>query len=163
MTTDPDHETGDAVEDVARVPLPARLTAVVAVVGLVIALAGLWIATRPVSTPTQDCGVAAAFILDGRVDVLVGPAHPPAGVSAAQARSNNDRTCQQRAASKAGRGALLVVVGTATGLVAAVTETTMRSYWRHRRRSLTTPFDGLSEPHGESTDGRTNEDEDRAT
>jgi hypothetical protein len=115
-----------------------RVTAAVAVIGLLLAVAGIWLATRPVSTPVQDCGAAAAFLLDGRVNVHADPESPPEGLTAAEVEDNNERPCQERAANQAAPGAVLIVVGTLIGLGAGLVEALAR--WRWRRR--------LSSPQG---------------
>lgn len=104
---------------------------------MLLALVGTWIATRAVQTPLQDCGVSAAFLLDGRVNLYADPDDPPAGRSQAEVLDNNDRPCQERAANQARPGALLIVAGTALGLGALIVELLLRSRWRARaRRSL---------------------------
>lgn len=115
-------------------PTPLRITAGLAIVGVLLAAFGLYRATRTVETPVQDCGVAAAFILDGRVNEFADPDEPPAGLTAAQVRDNNDDPCQERAADQAGPGALLIVTGTAVGLGAVVVEALFRWRWRRRRQ-----------------------------
>jgi len=100
----------------------------------VLAAVGLFVATRTVRTPLQDCGAAAAFLLDGRVDVVGDPDAPPAGATRADVVDNNGRRCQERAADQARPGALLILVGTGLGLAAAGAEALVRWRWRRRRR-----------------------------
>ncbi|MCB0977071.1 MAG: hypothetical protein KDB02_06390 [Acidimicrobiales bacterium] len=116
--------------------------------GIVAVLAGAWMATRTVETPVQDCGVAAVYLLDGRVDVLADPANPPEGLTAAQVKANNAEPCQERAANQARPGALLVLAGTAVGIVAALSETALRWRWRRRRHgSVDQPVAESASPH----------------
>lgn len=109
-------------------------TAVVATVGVVVALVGLALLARPVSTPVQDCGTAMAFLLDGRTNVVADPANPPAGISAAQARSNNERPCRARVADTARPGAIALAAGTVTAIGALGVEASIRGLDRYRRR-----------------------------
>ena len=102
-----------------------RGTAVVAAIGLVVALAGLGILGLPVHTPLQDCGTSITYLLDGRVDVAGDPAHPPAGATKADVLANNAKMCRPRVADRAKvaapllLGGLLVVIATA-GVEASV-------------------------------------------
>ena len=131
----------DVEPDAEPVPARARgsrfvqVTAIAAVLGVIVALAGIWVATRPVSTPVQDCGAAAAFLLDGRVNVFADPEDPPVGLTRAQVVDNNDRPCQERAANQAAPGAVMIVAGTLIGLVAATVEVLGRWSLRHRART----------------------------
>lgn len=109
-----------------------RATAITALLGALLALAGIWVATRPVTTPVQDCGSAAAFLLDGRVDQLADPEDPPEGLTRAAVVDNNDRPCQERAAAQAGPGAVMIVAGTALGLLAGLVEALGRWWLRAR-------------------------------
>lgn len=131
MTSNVDHIHVEAVR--SDIPLLVRLTAWSAAIGLLLTLAGAWVATRTVATPVQDCGVAAAFLLDGRVDVIADPENPPAGLTAEQVEENNDSPCQERAANQARPGLLLVISGVGLGLVAFATETLTRWRWRRKR------------------------------
>ncbi|QXC59868.1 hypothetical protein KSP35_15985 [Aquihabitans sp. G128] len=108
-------------------------TAVVATIGIVVALLGLFAGTRPLHTPTQDCGTAASFLLDGRVNELVDPSSPPKGTTKAEAEDNNATPCQERAANRARPAGAVVVAGTGAALVALFTELVLR--WRLRRRA----------------------------
>ncbi len=103
-----------------------RVTAIVALVGVLLALLGLGIGALPLQTQTQDCGTAASFLLDGRLNQLVDPANPPKAVTAAEAKANNAKPCQERAANRAWPAGILVVGGTLLALVALVVEVTIR-------------------------------------
>lgn len=107
----------------------------IAAAGILLALLGTWIAVQRVETPLQDCGVAAAYLLDGRVDVYGDPDDPPAGRTAAEVIDNNERPCQERAANQARPGAILVVAGTGVALLAALVEVLLRWRWRARTRN----------------------------
>ena len=103
-----------------------RATAVVGFVGVLVALAGVALGLRPLSTPTQDCGTAASFLLRGRVNVYVDPANPPEGTTRAEAEANNAEPCQERAANRAKPAGALVVGGTLVGIVALLVEWVVR-------------------------------------
>jgi uncharacterized membrane protein HdeD (DUF308 family) len=111
-----------------------RTTSRIAAVAALVALLGLLALLRPVSTPTQDCGLAGAFLLDGRTDVFIDPTDPPEGVTAEQAEDNNERPCRTRVVEVARVPALAVVVGTAVGLVAGLVEVVVRLSARQRAR-----------------------------
>lgn len=116
-------------------PAPTGLLgipALIALLGVLVAVAGLGLALVPVRTPTQDCGTPMAFLLRGRVDVLVDPVSPPTGITPAEAKANNARPCQQRSAARGLPALVLVLVGTTIGLIAATVEVTIRL---RRRRS----------------------------
>lgn len=112
------------------------VTAAVALAGVLLATLGIVLAARPVHTPTQDCGSAAAFLMRGDVDELVDPDDPPAGITAAEARNNNDTPCQERAANQARPGGFLVAGGTALAVASLLAEVVVRL--RHRRRGART-------------------------
>ncbi|WP_426574965.1 hypothetical protein [Aquihabitans sp. McL0605] len=146
-TTDPASPPAD---EPAAAPAPTvshprptgllRATAVVAFVGVIAAVLGFGLLLRSVSTPTQDCGTVIGFILDGRVNVFVDPADPPKGVTAAEAKANNDRPCRERVADQAKAPAIMLVSGLGIAFVAALVEVTHRSFlWRRRRRALPPP------------------------
>lgn len=116
-------------------------TAVVALVGVLVALLGIVLATRPLRTPTQDCGTAASFLLRGGVDELVNPDDPTPGTTAAEARDNNARPCQERAAARARPAGALVVGGVAVALVSLSIESAVR-FGRSRRRRRAQPGPG---------------------
>lgn len=116
-------------------PRGLRVTALVATLGVVVALIGLAQSARPLATPTQDCGTALTFLAGGRVDEFVDPADPPAGVSRAEAEANNAEPCQERAAARALPAGIAVVGGTALGLLAVGIEGLVRlRLGRARRR-----------------------------
>lgn len=110
-----------------------KVAPVVAVVGLVVALIGVGLVLRPLSTPTQDCGTALTFLLDGEPNQFVNPNNPPEGVTPEQAQANNEHPCQERAANQARPAALMVTVGTLAALIAAITESTARYAGRRRQ------------------------------
>ncbi|MEZ5177453.1 MAG: hypothetical protein R2746_03995 [Acidimicrobiales bacterium] len=99
-----------------------RATAIVGFVAVLVALVGLALGLRPLSTPTQDCGTAASFLLRGKVNVFVDPSNPPEGITRAEAEANNAEPCQERAANRAKPAGALVVGGTFVGLVALLVE-----------------------------------------
>ena len=109
-----------------------RIAPVVALVGIVVALMGIGLVSRPLSTPTQDCGTALTFLLDGEPNQWVSVENPPDGVTADQARANNDHPCQERAANQARPAAVLVFLGTLVALTAAITEAVTRNLDRRR-------------------------------
>lgn len=116
-------------------PISLRITATIGFVGLLIALTGLFLLSRPVRTPTQDCGTVGAFLLDGRTNRLVDPNDPPPGVTEDQARDNNAHPCQERAANRARPAAAALVAGTSITIVAGLTEVGFRWRLRTRRRT----------------------------
>lgn len=125
-----------------------RVTAAVAVIGVVVALVGLALSARPLRTPTQDCGTALTFLVQGRVDELVDSADLPAGVTKAEAEANNTEPCQERAANRALPAGVAVVGGTLVALVMLIVEWAVRlTISRAARRT------GLD--HGEPRSGVT--------
>lgn len=113
-----------------------RVTAAVALVGVLVAVAGLASAARPLRSPTQDCGTALTYLTQGRVDEFVDPADPPTGATRAEAEANNAHPCQERAADRALPAGIAVVGGTAVALGAAVVEGVLRfrlARSRHQR------------------------------
>lgn len=134
-----------------RRPATVTVMAWVALVGLVVAFVGVGIMLLPLSTPTQDCGTAAGFLLDGRVDEVVNPDDPPAGITKDEALDNNANRCQERAANRARPAGLAVVGGTLLGLIAVLTEAVVR--WRWRLASRRAFFSGSVPPGGLPTDG----------
>ncbi len=103
-----------------------RIPAAVALVGVLVAVIGLASATRPLRSPTQDCGTALTYLVQGRVDEFVDPADPPTGVTRAEAEANNAHPCQERAGDRALPAGIAVAGGTAVALVAAVGEGVLR-------------------------------------
>jgi hypothetical protein len=133
ITTEADDQASSgssAPEDaqVTRRPLLHTVTLVVAMVGVVVAGAGLVWGTRPLATPTQDCGTSFSFLLDGRLNEYVDPDNPPSGTTASEAKANNNDPCQERAANQARPAAWLVMGGTLVALVAALIEGGVRVY-----------------------------------
>lgn len=117
-------------------PGPTRAqqgTAIVATIGVVLALVGLLLSLRPVSTPTQDCGATLGFLLDGRTNEYVDPSDLPKGVTEAEATSNNERPCRERVADAAKPAFGLLGVGLLVGVTAALLEIVSRGLaWRTR-------------------------------
>jgi hypothetical protein len=116
-------------------PAPTRIhtvTVVVAAIGVLVAITGLVMGTRPLSTPIQDCGTAFSFLLSGGVDQYADPANPPEGVTAADVEANNADPCQERAADRALTAGALVVGGTGAATVAAVVDLGARGLRRYR-------------------------------
>ena len=109
MTTFPNPEVA------RRRPLAVTVTAWVALLGLVVAAVGAVVLLLPLSTPTQNCGTSAGFLLDGRVNVFVDPEAPPAGITKADALDNNAKPCQERAANRARPAGIAVVGGALIG------------------------------------------------
>jgi len=109
-------------------------TAIIAAIGVVVALIGLGILLLPVTTPTQDCGTSAGFLLGGRVDQMVSETDPPAGVTAAEAKANNASPCRERVADRAKPAALLLGTGLIAALGAALAEMAIRLVRRSKRR-----------------------------
>ena len=115
-----------------------RITAVVAFVGVLVALVGMVLLTRPLRTPTQDCGTPISFLTGGRQNVFVDPKSPPKGVTTAEAQANNDEPCQERAFNRALPAGMLVIGGTFTALVAMVVEAALR--FRYSRSTIMEPW-----------------------
>ncbi|HEX2575068.1 MAG TPA: hypothetical protein VHK88_01880 [Aquihabitans sp.] len=118
-----------------------RLTAAVALVGVLVAVVALGLALRPLETPTQDCGTALTYLLDGRIDELVDPEDPPAGVTRAEAQANNREPCQERAAARALPAGAALVGGTLVAVVAVGIEfvVRLRLAGAHRRQQWLGP------------------------
>ena len=113
-----------------------KVTAIVATIGVVVALVGLLSLLRPVSTPTQDCGTVAGFLLDGRSNVYIDPNDLPKGVTAAEAKANNAHPCRERVADQTKPGAVVLLGGLTVAVGAALVEMTARGLaWRRRRRA----------------------------
>lgn len=110
-----------------------RVAPLVALLGVVAALVGVGLVLRPLSTPTQDCGTALTFLLDGEPNQWVSVDDPPEGVTPEQARDNNEHPCQERAANQARPAAALAFVGTFVALVAAISEIAVRIADRRRQ------------------------------
>jgi len=103
------------------------ITVVVAALGLLVALGGIWWGTRPLSTPVQDCGTSFSFLLDGRLNVFVqDPANPPEGITTEEAQANNADPCQERAANRARPAGALAIGGTLVGAAAAAVDLGVR-------------------------------------
>lgn len=135
---------------VARTPpRSVQVTAVAAFVGVLIALAGVGYVAMPLRTPTQDCGTAATFLIDGRVNVFANPQDPPAGASSTDVQANNEKPCQERAADRALPGAALILAGTLVALGALVFEFFTRLQLSRRTRdALMVAQFGPAEPSG---------------
>ncbi len=141
--TDLRHDPG-----VSSLPAPGvlvRVTAIVALVGVLVALLGIGLLLRPVTTPIQDCGTSLAFLLEGRVDETVNPDDPPPGVTRAEAEAGNARRCRERVADRAVPAGALAVGGTLVGAAAVVTELVVRL---RRRRRVSRPLVGGSPTPG---------------
>jgi hypothetical protein len=121
-------ETADTPQTPPREPGArlVRVTAVVALVSVLLALVGLGLGLRPLATPTQDCGTAATFLLQGRVNEYVNPADPPSGITRAEAEANNAEPCQERAGNRALPAGVLLVGGTLVAAVAVLVESVVR-------------------------------------
>ena len=131
----------------------ARVTAGVAAASLVLALIGLVVVTRTVRTPLQDCGVAAAYLLDGRVDQFADPDEPPTGLTRTEVLDNNADPCRERAANQARPGLLLIAIGLVVGLVATFVEIMARWRWRRERRADAVDAATPPGPDGPARDG----------
>lgn len=117
-----------------RTPKRLRVTALVATVGTVVAMVGLVLLLRPVTTPVQDCGLTVAFILEGRVDVYADPTNPPSGLTTAEVESANAQPCRTRVADAARPGFSLLAIGTVAAVGALILEVAMRvGGWSRRR------------------------------
>lgn len=112
-----------------------RATAVIATIGVVVALAGLVLLLRPVTTPTQDCGTSLAFLLEGRDNEFVSETDPPAGITKAEAKANNATPCRERVAERTEPAAVLLVAGLVSALLATTTEVAVRNiaWWKRSR------------------------------
>lgn len=136
-------------------PPPTRFlqaTAIVATVGVVVALLGLVALLRPVSTPVQDCGTAIGFLLDGRTNTFADPADPPEGLTAEEVTANNERPCRERVADAARPGGIAFVVGLLLAVVAFLVEAVARfGSWLARRqqaRARSRPTEPADDLHG---------------
>lgn len=125
-----------AVTPVAPIPgsRAVRVTAIVALVGVLVALLGLFLGTRPLTTPTQDCGTPATFLLRGKQNVFVDPGNPPQGTTKAEAKANNDTPCQERAFNRALPAGILLVGGTLVALIALIVEWAVRFHYHRAAR-----------------------------
>lgn len=128
-----------AAHDEVAPPLPARprtiqITAIAALAGVLVALAALAYVATPLRTPIQDCGTAATFLLDGRVNVFANPDDPPAGATGADVQANNETPCQERAANRALPGAVVIFAGTLVALGALLVEFFVRLRLSRRTR-----------------------------
>ncbi len=113
-----------------------RATAVIATVGVVVALLGLVLLLVPVSTPTQDCGTSIGFLLEGRVNELVSETDPPRGVTPAEAKANNATPCRERVAGRTKPAAVLLGAGLVSAIGATLFEAALRTTaWMKRRRT----------------------------
>ncbi|MCU1371491.1 MAG: hypothetical protein JWO77_2685 [Ilumatobacteraceae bacterium] len=111
-------------------------TALIATLGVVVALIGLGLMLRTVSTPTQDCGTSIAFLLQGRVNVFVSVDDPPEGITKAEAEANNATPCRERVADQVKPAALLFGAGLVAAVGAAAVEMAVRGAgWLKRRRA----------------------------
>lgn len=111
-----------------------RATPIIALVGLLPLLLGLFTLTRTVSTPLQRCGSVGAFLLEGRTALRVDPDDPPEGATEAQIRDHRAHPCQERAANRARPAATGIVLGLAIITIAGLTETGIRWSLRARLR-----------------------------
>lgn len=111
-----------------------RITAVLALLGVLVAVGALVVATRPLSTPTQDCGTAATFLIEGRVNQFVDPTNPPAGIMPDEARANNEEPCQERAGNRALPTGIVLVSGALVALLALIVEFFVRLRLTRRGR-----------------------------
>jgi hypothetical protein len=140
--TPPDATARPAAAVRAAPPRPHGLlaaTAVIATVGVVVALIGLALLFRPVSTPTQDCGTSIGFLLDGRVNVFVSETDPPKGITPAEAKANNAEPCRDRVAQRTKPAAVLFGAGMVAAIGAALTEMAVRGRaWLRRRKQRRT-------------------------
>ena len=118
----------------SRPPRPRLLdlTAVVAALGVVIALAGVGVLALPVRTPLQDCGSSFTFLYDGRTNTLGDPDHPPKGITKAQVLATNAKPCRPRVADRAITAAELILGGLALAIVTVLVEVVIRQVVRRR-------------------------------
>lgn len=113
-----------------------RVTAVVAIIGVVVSLIGLAMMLRPVTTPVQDCGTALGFILDGRTDVYADLDDLPPGVTEAEAKANDRNPCRERVADQLRPAAVVFSSGLLVALGASAVELVARFIgWMRRRRA----------------------------
>ncbi len=126
-------DPGDG-ERLRRGARTVRTTAIVAFVGLVVALLALGYASLPLRTPTQDCGTALAFLLEGRSNELVDPNAPGDGFTTEEAVANSTRPCQERAAGRARRAGLPFLGGIMAASTAFMVEQVVRYRFRARAR-----------------------------
>ena len=156
--------------DLAATPTPTdtrpaprgllRATAAIATVGVIVALLGVVVLLRPVTTPTQDCGTSLAFLLEGRVNELVSESDPPQGVTPAEAKANNTEPCRDRVAERTKPAAVLFGAGLIAAVGAAVVETVLRStawFLRRRDRRSSDPRSGAAPITPLVTDDETGE------
>ena len=118
-----------------------RWTALVATVGVVVALVGVGVLALPVHSPLQDCGSTFSFLYDGRTDVMGDPANPPKGHTRAEVEATNRTPCRPRVADRAQVAGGLLLSGLLVAVVASGVEMTVRlgSQRGQRRRSRHSP------------------------
>lgn len=137
-TSGNDHPTSatasDAEEGLRRSARTVRITAIVALTGVVAAVLALGYTALPLRTPTQDCGTALTFLLDGGVDEFADPNAPDDGSTTEEAVANNTRPCQERAAGRARRAGVPFVGGIVAAVAALVMEQVVRYRFRARTR-----------------------------
>ncbi|MCU1357558.1 MAG: hypothetical protein JWM89_2976 [Acidimicrobiales bacterium] len=117
-----------------------RWTALVATIGVVVALAGVGVLALPVHSPLQDCGSTFSFLYDGRTDVMGDPANPPKGHTRAEVEATNRTPCRPRVADRAEVAGGLLLGGLLVAVVASGIEMTVRlgsQRGRRRRRRIT--------------------------
>lgn len=139
---------GDATEPTpgaapAGRPGPTRLqrtTAIIATLGVAVAVLGLLALLRPISTPAVECGSSLTVLLDGRPDQFIDPSDPPAGVTAEEAEAHNAEMCRARVADAARPAVIAIAVGILVAIGAVVVEAVERALaWRQRVRARRTP------------------------
>lgn len=114
-----------------------RVTALVALLGVLVAVGAVGWGGWPLRTPTQDCGTAATFLIGGRVNQFVDPSNPPDGITPAEARANNQEPCQERAGNRALPAGVVLVSGTLIALLALIVEFFVRLRLARRGRATT--------------------------
>jgi hypothetical protein len=142
-------EAEPPVGPAAAAPRPPRprlldVTAIVAALGVLAALAGVIVLALPVRSPLQDCGSTFSFLYDGRTDTLGDPANPPKGATKADVEATNARPCRPRVAARAKVAAILLLGGLAVAFGSIIVEVGARIVLR--RRSANHPFRDVSAP-----------------
>ncbi len=114
-----------------------------AVVALICFALALVLLALPVETPgVQRCGTPAAYLLEGRLDVIpdaedriLGPDGEPVTLDAETAQTARDQPCRDRVADRAVPAGGLVLAGVVVGLGAFAVEVLVvrprrRQAWR---------------------------------
>ena len=112
-----------------------KITAIIALIGVVVSILALVYASLPLRTPTQDCGTAASFLIDGRVNEFPDPNDLPTGVTIDDVDGNARNPCQERAGNRALPAGIVFLLGLVIALGAAAVEFFVRLRLARRART----------------------------